>query len=256
MYIDIRESDTIFRLKNTAMDLKSLAKKHHVLINRLVRKCMSEHVISEDQKEDMNHYALIGLWEANKHFDPDKGEFITYASKYIELTILKHAVKEFPGFHIPNRIKTKIREIKEFESKTTLEKGHDPQIEEISEIIGISAKEISDLKEIVLHSKYLSLSASDGTDEKNNYSDTVIYDDVPYRKPDINNGDLNIDLNRIQESWTEEEKRIYALRFNEGLSRKKIAEIMKCSVEKVTRIEEEKIKEIENKVVDFRKRFL
>jgi RNA polymerase sigma factor (sigma-70 family) len=70
--------------KGFAMEsFDQLAKQYEPMIHKIIHSLN----IYKDKKEYF-HSGLIGLWEAAEAFDPDKGEFTSYAYSYIKGQIL------------------------------------------------------------------------------------------------------------------------------------------------------------------------
>ena len=144
---------------------------------------------------DLINEGNLGLIQAAKKFDPDRNvKFISYASWWVKQYIMKYLNEENTPIKIPIKAQSKLKKINKVKKNYLREFYKSPSIRDISEISGMSEKEIKNAESSKLYFNSL--------DEKVGANEEITMMDL------INNKDEDEEDNQIQRMLIERIKQI------------------------------------------------
>lgn len=185
--------------------------------------------------EDLVSYGVMGLIDAGNKFDSDRGvKFSTYASMKITSFIIDEIRKQSPTSRLS------VSKIKEYNSSVEILQNkflREPNMDEISKYMGISKKEVSDIKLKAMNLNTTSL-------------DTVIFDDESETRliDTIKDNDALLPSNIIEneekiemvakaiDMLKEKDRLILSLYYYEELTLKEIGVILGVSESRVSQL--------------------
>lgn len=183
----------------------------------------------------------IGLIQAAKRFDPDKGvKFITYAVWWIRQAIM-HALAEQSGtVRLPIKQAGVLFKIGEEFKKFFQSQGREPTSDELSDILGVTVEDIETIMRV--YRTYLSLDTPLKDDDETSYLDLVESQNMPTVEENILKASLSEEIEGILEELSDREKNVLRLRFGFEGPPQTLEEIGK-----VMGLSRERIRQIENK---------
>lgn len=193
--------------------------------------------------EELLHYGNIGLWNAIKNHKADRGDFSPFARRWILMTILKNTLKENRTIDIPDWVEKDINRIRRAIKKASPELEGEDLYEDIAKTADLTEFEVGELVEISLYSLRM-VSIEKPISEEGGI--TIAHDiegDEPSEKIQ--------DIRAIVDSWEDEvAKEIIKMRlgidYGHKFSRAAVARKMNMTTERVRRIEENRLRELEN----------
>lgn len=200
---------------------------------------------------DIVNQGNLGLLEAAKRFDPDKGvKFISYAVWWIRQSIVQSLAEQSGAVRLPIKQASILFKINEATEKLTKELGRMPTAEEISILIGIDTSDIENVLRVSRN--YLSLEAPLKEGEDRTFIDLLDSGGISVEE-EIFNKNLKNSLDDIVDELPEREADIVKLRFGmEGEAPKtleEIGEMMKISRERVRQIEARALSRLRKKAL-------
>lgn len=183
----------------------------------------------------------LGLIQAAKRFDPDKGvKFITYAVWWIRQSIM-HALAEQSGtVRLPIKQAGVLFKIGEEYKKYFQTHGHEPSSSDLADILGVSLEEIETIMRA--YRTYLSLDTPLKDDEETSYLDLVESENMPTVEENILRASLSEEIEGILVELSDRERDVLRLRFGFDGPPQTLEEIGK-----VMGLSRERIRQIENK---------
>lgn len=183
----------------------------------------------------------IGLIQAARRFDPDKGvKFITYAVWWIRQAIM-HALAEQSGtVRLPIKQAGVLYKIGEEFKKFFQLHGREPSSNELAEILGVSVDDIETIMRV--YRTYLSLDTPLKDDDETSYLDLIESQNMPTVEENILKASLSEEIEGILEELSDREKNVLRLRFGFEGAPQTLEEIGK-----VMGLSRERIRQIENK---------
>ena len=200
---------------------------------------------------DLINQGNVGLLEAAKRFDPDKGvKFISYAVWWIRQSIIQSLAEQSGTVKLPIKQASILYKINGAIETLTKELGREPKSNEIAEYLNLSEEDIENILRVSRN--YLSLEApiKDGEDRS-------FIDFLESNKQDVEDSiihkTLTDSLNEIIEELPEREKKIVVWRFGlNGEVPKTLEEIgqaLTISRERVRQVESRALMKLKKKAL-------
>lgn len=182
--------------------------------------------------DDLVQIGSIGMLKAIRSFDESRGfAFSTYAVPLI-VGEIRRFLRDDGSVKISRCLKSNAARILREREKYIAEHGHDPQIEELTEICELSREEAEEA--LCASLPVVSLSAPLGDEDDFSLEDTVPGED------EIEKCTEQLSLREALETLDEMQKKIICLRYFRELSQKETACILGLTQVKISR-EEKKI---------------
>lgn len=193
----------------------------------------------------------MGLLEAARRFDPDKGvKFISYAVWWIRQAIIQALAEQSGTVKLPIKQASILYKINEATEKLSKELDREPTADEIASYLDM---ELADVENVLRVSRnYLSLEAPLKEGEDKTFID-LLESESKSVEDEIIHTNLKNSLEEIVEELPEREAEIIKLRFGlEGETPKtleEIGEMMKISRERVRQIEARALSKLKKKAM-------
>ena len=203
--------------------------------------------------EDLVCEGNLGLVTAVNKFDYDKGaKFSTYAAFWIKAQIRTALVNKAKTIRIPTITNTKLYQMQDKIVKLKEKLGREPNIEEISESLGVSVKKIRKL--MMIDNGCISLSAQIKDGEDGEIGDII--EDTKQISPDeiVGQNDFHIHLRNLIDELTEREKIILKMRFGledgEVYTLDEVSEKVGCTKERVRQLQKSALMKMKKIIED------
>jgi RNA polymerase primary sigma factor len=189
---------------------------------------------------DLINEGNIGLIEAAKRFDPDKGvKFITYAVWWVRQAII-HALSDQSGaFRLPQKQANLLYRIGKAQSNLRSELQRTPTSEEIAERMEVTVTEVNNLLQV--SDENISLSAVIDEEHDFHLSDKLEQETIPSADLVLLKNSLRHLLRNALDELDVKEDKVIRLRFGldgaEPKTLKEIGEMMNLSRERIRQIE-------------------
>ncbi len=206
-------------------------------------------------KNDLMIVGVIGLIDAIEKYDIDSGvKFQTYASLRVRGSIIDELRSQD---WMPRSARKKISELEVVLRKLEEKLGRYPYEEEIAEEMGVS---IEKLNEILSDSAVTSLLSLNIKDERSAKS-TDILDSIEDKKnplpfQQLEYEDIKKTLANLISALSEQERKILALYYFEGLTLKEIGEILNISESRVSQVHTKAILQLRVKMKKMKESFI
>ena len=196
---------------------------------------------------DLINEGNIGLIEAAKRFDPDKGvKFITYAVWWVRQSII-HALSDQSGsFRLPQKQANLLYRIGKAQAKLRSELHRTPTTEEVAKRMEVSVQEVNSLLQV--SDDNISLSAVIDEEHAFHLSDKLEQDILPSAELVLLKNSLK---SLLRDSLTEldaKEEKVIRQRFGldgaEPKTLKEIGEMMNLSRERIRQIEAQALEKL------------
>jgi len=196
---------------------------------------------------DLINEGNIGLIEAAKRFDPDKGvKFITYAVWWVRQAII-HALSDQSGaFRLPQKQANLLYRIGKAQSNLRSELKRTPSTEEIATRMEITVKEVSNLLQV--SDDNISLSAVIDEEHDFHLSDKLEQETIPAADLVMLKNSLRGLLRNALTELDPKEERVLRLRFGldgtDPKTLKEIGEMLSLSRERIRQIEAQALEKL------------
>lgn len=202
----------------------------------LVGKCASRFIGKGIDYEDLYSAGCIGLIKAADGFREDLGfAFSTYAVPSI-LGEIKRIFRDDGAVKISRSLKEEARNLLRIKENYEKENGIEPTVSELSEIIGKSVPETAQL--ICVLQPVKSLTADN--DEENQI-------DIP-AEDEYTPIENRLSIQQVLNQLSEKDRQLISLRFFDGLTQSKTADILGVSQVQVSRKEKSILMEMRKKL--------
>jgi RNA polymerase primary sigma factor len=188
---------------------------------------------------DLIHEGTLGLMEAAKRFDPERGvKFISYAVWWVRQAIF-HALSEHSRvFRLPQKMSGQVSRIEAVRDMLASELERPPSAEEVAQRAELSTKEVESLLMATGEDVSLSAAIGDGSTE---FGDTLEQDIIPSAEVELMRSSFNDQIKALVEELDEKEREVVKLRFGldgeEPRTLQEIGDQLGLSRERVRQIE-------------------
>ena len=224
-------------------ELKNLIINEYASLVKIVVGRMCIHTNSQFDFDDLLSYGIFGLIDAIDKFEYEKGiKFESYASLRIRGTVIDNLRKLD---WIPRTLRQKNKILDKVTSDFKLINGREPSVEELSEILNLSIKEV----EILLKNNniYNLISLDDYLEESHEKSLENLFDsNIETPEESLEKKELKKMLIKAIDSLNEKQRQVISLYYYEELTLKEISKIMGVSESRISQIHSNSIKILKN----------
>ncbi len=196
---------------------------------------------------DLINEGNIGLMEAARRFDPDKGvKFISYAVWWIRQAIMQALAEQCGSVRLPLKQAGLLYRIRDRMSRMTRELGREPYSRELAAAMDMTENEVEEIMRV--SRRALSLEAPIGEDSDTAYLDLMTADNIPPVDQELIDDSLNDEIGKLLKDLSEREERVIRMRFGIGadgpLTLEKVGEKLGLSRERIRQIEKKAKKKL------------
>ncbi|WP_457681371.1 sigma-70 family RNA polymerase sigma factor [Thermovibrio sp.] len=189
---------------------------------------------------DLIAEGILGLIEAARRFDPDKGvKFISYAVWWIRQSIMQALAQQTGAVKIPVKQAVLVNKITRSYGELLKKLGREPTIEELAQHVGMEPKEVERLLSIC--QVPLSLDTPIGDEEDTTFKDFLKGEGTAEVEEKVVQEELKQSIQEMLEQLTPQEKKIITMRFgldgSEPKTLREIGEKLGISRERVRQLE-------------------
>ncbi|WP_457567385.1 sigma-70 family RNA polymerase sigma factor [Desulfurobacterium sp.] len=189
---------------------------------------------------DLIAEGILGLIEAARRFDPDKGvKFISYAVWWIRQSIMQALAQQTGAVKIPVKQAVLVNKITRSYGELLKKLGREPTTEELADYLGMEAKDIERL--LTVCQVPLSLDTPVGDEEDTTFKDFLKGEGTAEVEEKVVQEELKHSIEEMLEQLTPQEKRIIIMRFgldgNDPKTLREIGEKLGISRERVRQLE-------------------
>ncbi|WP_457569319.1 sigma-70 family RNA polymerase sigma factor [Desulfurobacterium sp.] len=189
---------------------------------------------------DLIAEGILGLIEAARRFDPDKGvKFISYAVWWIRQSIMQALAQQTGAVKIPVKQAVLVNKITRSYGELLKKLGREPTTEELANYLGMEAKDIERL--LTVCQVPLSLDTPVGDEEDTTFKDFLKGEGTAEVEEKVVQEELRHSIEEMLEQLTPQEKRIIIMRFgldgNDPKTLREIGEKLGISRERVRQLE-------------------
>ncbi len=227
-------------------DMLNLWEKNKAFVAMIARRYSS---IAE--MEDLQQEGFIGLYEAARHYEADKGIlFINYAAFWIKQRMRRYVDNCCRMVRLPSHAVDEAQRYKKIAGEYCKYYGHEATDSEMSTLLGVSEEKLDQIKKVAHMRQIRSLDEPmPGMDEDVTIGDTI-------------SSDVEIEENVIEAMDTEEMKRelwlavdglpnnqpaVIRLRYQEGKTLKETGERFGISLQNVKKIQDKAVRTLKQR---------
>jgi RNA polymerase sigma-B factor len=195
----------------------------------LVRALAARHSEWGEPFDDLLQVAWIGFLKALDRFDPNREvKLATYATATIVGELRRHYRDRAWALHVPRSVRELRARVFAVVDRLTAELGASPTVADIAKELNVGEEEVLDAMQAggARAARTLAPLTEDGESEI----------DVPYRDPAFAESEARMLVSEGLDMLDERERKIIALRFEEGLTQSQIASRIGISQMHVSRL--------------------
>jgi RNA polymerase primary sigma factor len=201
---------------------------------------------------DLIHEGNLGLIEAAKRFDPERGvKFISYAVWWVRQAIFHTLSDHARAFRLPQKLSGQVSKVGSARDRLAAELERPPTVGEVARATDLSEAQVEELLKVA--GDDVSLSAAVGEDGNIELGDTLEQDTVPAVELELIRSSFEKQIQAIVGELDEKERDVIRMRFGLdgeeprtlqeigetlGLSRERIRQIESKAKEKLRRSQE------------------
>lgn len=215
-------------------ELESIVIQYLPLIKKIVSRINLRQ--TQYEKEDMIHIGVLGLIDAFKRYDSEKGvPFQNYAKWRIRGSILDELRK---NGKVSRGKMEKINAYYQARHELQQLLLREPTVEEVCEAMSISRQELFDIEDNIHYLSQYSLDEVLFTGQEGEFSLIDVIEDKTAQAPDVRilEKERKKSLTEAVERLTEREQLVLNLYYQEELTLKEIAEILGVTLSRVSQI--------------------
>ncbi|MDJ0880939.1 MAG: RNA polymerase sigma factor FliA [Gammaproteobacteria bacterium] len=218
--------------------------RHAALVKRIAFHLINRMPASV-QVDDLIQAGMVGLLEANSHFDASQGaSFETYAGIRIRGAMLDE-IRKLDW--TPRSVHRKYRAVSEAIRKIENEKGSDASDQEIAREMGIS---LSEYHRILMDSNSSRICSMDELEEQGDYQIPHVDDDTPFEQ--LSEDEYQQRLAENIRSLPEKEQLVMSLYYDDELNFREIGQVLEVSESRVCQIHGQALLRIQAKMSDWK----
>ncbi len=193
---------------------------------------------------DLIQEGNLGLIRAAEKYDHNRGfKFSTYATWWIKQSVLRAIADQGRTIRVPVHMVVNINKLTRIQHQLAQELGRDPEVEELAEVMGMTARKIQDI--IRFSQEPISLEKPVGEDEFSRLGDFIPDSDARSPIDQVAGSILREQLILALASLSERESRVLRLRFGLDDGRARTLE----EVSREFELTRERIRQIETKAL-------
>jgi RNA polymerase primary sigma factor len=201
---------------------------------------------------DLIHEGNLGLIEAAKRFDPERGvKFISYAVWWVRQAIFHSLSEHSRVFRLPQKLSGQVSRVGHARERLAAELERPPTVAEVAKETDLSEAEVQELLKVA--GDDISLSTAVGEDGNLELGDTLEQDTIPAVELELIRSSFEKQIQAIVAELDEKERDVIRMRFGLdgeeprtlqeigetlGLSRERIRQIESRAKEKLRRSQE------------------
>ncbi len=189
---------------------------------------------------DLIHEGTLGLMEAAKRFDPERGvKFISYAVWWVRQAIF-HALSEHARvFRLPQKLSGQVSKVEGVRNRLARELERPPTTEELAQKTELTTEQVENL--LLAAGDDVSLSAAVGEDGNMELGDTLEQESIPSVELEMIRSSFEQRIQAMVSDLEEKEREVIRMRFGldgeEPRTLQEIGEALGLSRERIRQIE-------------------
>lgn len=208
------------------------------------------------RREDLESYALMGLFDALNKFEPDRDlKFNTYASYRIRGAIIDGLRKED---WLPRSLRDQVKRVEETSEKLEQQLNKTPSSEDIARELNMTTEEVETIYHHSLYSHILSIDRQPQTGDQGDLEDLkIILEDEQGVKPDehlMRQEALQILSQKIK-TLNENEQIVISLFYYDELTMTEIGEVLDLTTSRISQIHKSALFKLRNTLKELQLHF-